>query len=332
MALFHFGSIVKPLCKLVSQRQSIIVDALLVVGTWLTVVLIQRSFFTPLRKIPGPLLNTFSNIPLNYNVARGRYHKYVESLHAKYGEIVRVGYNQVSVSNLGELRRILSTHDFRKGQMYEDNGIIAVNSFSATDPATSNTKRRQIGNSYSLPSVRLYEDKVLEHGVLSLMGNWNSQLADAKKKKKTLVNFYYGFHGLAFDIIGVLGFGNSFGIVSTGDTTIINQVRKALNVGILQTSLPLGKYIHRLFRDMVNSRNALAENIMNTIKKRQRESAAAKASGKNDSVYVDVLQRLVNAHDPLTGEKLDDESVKAEMVIMLAAGTDTTSNTLAWAT
>ncbi|KAJ1784645.1 hypothetical protein LPJ59_006313, partial [Coemansia sp. RSA 2399] len=272
------------------------------------------------------------NIPLNYNVARGRYHKYVESLHAKYGEIVRVGYNQVSVSNLGELRRILSTHDFRKGQMYEDNGIIAVNSFSATDPATSNTKRRQIGNSYSLPSVRLYEDKVLEHGVLSLMGNWNSQLADAKKKKKTLVNFYYGFHGLAFDIIGVLGFGNSFGIVSTGDTTIINQVRKALNVGILQTSLPLGKYIHRLFRDMVNSRNALAENIMNTIKKRQRESAAAKASGKNDSVYVDVLQRLVNAHDPLTGEKLDDESVKAEMVIMLAAGTDTTSNTLAWAT
>ncbi|KAJ2402577.1 hypothetical protein GGI23_000616 [Coemansia sp. RSA 2559] len=326
----------EPLYKLVSQWQNFIVDVLLVAGTWLAAVLIQRSFFTSLRKIPGPPLNTFSNIPLNYNVACGRYHKYVESLHAKYGEVVRVGYNQVSVSNLGELKRILSTHDFRKGQMYEDNGIIAVNSFSATDPATSNVKRRQIGNSYSLPSVRLYEDKVLEHGVLSLVRNWNTQLAVAmdgtQTKKKALVNFYYGFHGLAFDIIGVLGFGSSFGVVSTGDTTIIDQVRKTLNVGILQSTLPLGEYIHRLFRDMVNSRDALVANTMNTIKERQRENAAAKASGKKGTAHVDVLQRLVNAHDPLTGEKLDDESVKAEMLIMLAAGTDTTSNTLVWAT
>ncbi|KAJ1766882.1 hypothetical protein IW140_006039 [Coemansia sp. RSA 1813] len=273
------------------------------------------------------------NIPLNYNIARGRYHTYIGALHAMYGEVVRVGYNQVSVSNLDELKRILSTHDFRKGQMYEDNGVIAVNSFSAIDPTTSKAKRRQIGSSYSLPSVRLYEDKVLGHGVLSLMQTWNSQLMLSQDtKKKALVNFYYGFHGLAFDIIGVLGFGNSFNILSTGDTAIIDQVSKTLNLGILQSSLPFGNYVHRLFRGMVNSRDTLIENTMNTIKKRQQENAAARASGKEHSAHVDVLQRLVDAHDSLTGEKLDDESIKSEMLLMLAAGTDTTSNTLVWAT
>ncbi|KAJ1662170.1 hypothetical protein EV178_006108 [Coemansia sp. RSA 1646] len=290
--------------------------------------------FLALAEIYTTLANLIlSNIPLNYNIARGRYHTYIGALHAMYGEVVRVGYNQVSVSNLDELKRILSTHDFRKGQMYEDNGVIAVNSFSAIDPTTSKAKRRQIGSSYSLPSVRLYEDKVLGHGVLSLMQTWNSQLMLSQDtKKKALVNFYYGFHGLAFDIIGVLGFGNSFNILSTGDTAIIDQVSKTLNLGILQSSLPFGNYVHRLFRGMVNSRDTLIENTMNTIKKRQQENAAARASGKEHSAHVDVLQRLVDAHDSLTGEKLDDESIKSEMLLMLAAGTDTTSNTLVWAT
>ncbi|KAJ1797322.1 hypothetical protein LPJ59_003213, partial [Coemansia sp. RSA 2399] len=75
---------------------------------------------TPLWKVPGPTINSFTNIPLKYHIVRGQYHAYALHLHTIYGEVVRVGYNQVSVSNLAELRRILSTHEFRKGESYDN--------------------------------------------------------------------------------------------------------------------------------------------------------------------------------------------------------------------
>ncbi|KAJ2556157.1 hypothetical protein EV175_002112, partial [Coemansia sp. RSA 1933] len=307
-------------------------EGLVLAGIWIAGVMIRRSYITPLRKIPGPILNRFSNMPLIYNNVLGRYHTYVQRLHETYGDVVRIGYNKVSISSLAELKRILSTHEFRKGQMYEYNGLLVANSFSATDPEISKARRRQIGNSYSLASVRQYEDKILEHGILSLMAHWDLQLAERKgTDKKARVNYYYGFHGMAFDVIGILGFGRSFNVITTGDTTIIEQVYKTLKVGILQSSMPLGNYMHRLFRDMVKARYTLAMDTLQTIKKRKAENAAAQTKDIS-AAHSDVLQRLVDAHDPVTGEKMDDEAVKAEMSIMLVAGTDTTSNTLVWAT
>ncbi|KAJ2512741.1 hypothetical protein H4217_006718 [Coemansia sp. RSA 1939] len=117
--------------------------------------------------------------------------------------------------------------------------------FTTTNPSLNKIRRRQMGNSYSLPSVRLYEDKILDHGVLSLISLWDRQIATSPDQKKTRVNFYYDFHGMAFDIIGVLGFGK-------------------------------------------------------------------------------------NARDPFTGKPIEEVALKAEVLLMVIAGTDTTSNTLTW--
>ncbi|KAJ2662118.1 hypothetical protein IWW48_002014 [Coemansia sp. RSA 1200] len=332
----YFEHIDSSFCAQLFQSDNALVKGLVVAGIWILAVMIKRSFLTSMRKIPGPLLNSFSNIIVNYHISCGSYHTYVNKLHSKYGEVVRIGYNQISVSSLDELKRILSTHDFLKGKMYESNGITAVSSFSAIDPEISKTKRRQIGNSYSLPTIRLYEDKILEHGVLSLMRSWDSQLALSKNKetmeKKTRVNFYYGYHGIAFDVIGILGYGASFNVIPSGDKTIIDQLRTTISLGILQTSLPLGNYTHRLFYNMVAARNHLVIRTANTIRKRRLENKAAESGGEKRAAREDILQRLITAYDPATGKMLDDEAVTAELQLMLAAGTDTTSNTLVWAT
>src|ERR1700712_2684755 len=54
--------------------------------------------YKSLRKIPGPYLARFSNIWLASGARRGKKFAWVHWAHEKYGPIVRVGYNHVSIA------------------------------------------------------------------------------------------------------------------------------------------------------------------------------------------------------------------------------------------
>ena len=62
--------------------------------------------FTPLRSIPGPFLASISKLWI-FNQQRGYQRQKVDiNLHKKYGPIVRVAPNEVSVSSPEALRKI----------------------------------------------------------------------------------------------------------------------------------------------------------------------------------------------------------------------------------
>jgi hypothetical protein len=62
--------------------------------------------FTPLRSIPGPFLASISKLWI-FNQQRGYQRQNVDiNLHKKYGPIVRVAPNEVSVSSPEALRKI----------------------------------------------------------------------------------------------------------------------------------------------------------------------------------------------------------------------------------
>ncbi|KAJ1766883.1 hypothetical protein IW140_006038 [Coemansia sp. RSA 1813] len=83
---------------------------------------------------------------------------------------------------------------------------------------------------------------------------------------------------------------------------------------------------------MAQSCELATAKYLDALKKRKKENAESANIGGNDggSNHVDLLQRLVNARDPLTGEPIDNESLMAEISVLLIGGTDTTSNTLDW--
>jgi hypothetical protein len=64
-----------------------------------------------LRKIPGPFLASLTNIPRAYWVWARNAHETHISLHQRYGKLVRVGPNMVSVSNALEVDQIYKTRD-----------------------------------------------------------------------------------------------------------------------------------------------------------------------------------------------------------------------------
>ncbi|KAJ1897781.1 hypothetical protein LPJ66_003169 [Kickxella alabastrina] len=281
----------------------------------------MRVFLTPLSKIPGPFLNSVSNLPLYYYTVRGNYHTYTISLHAKYGSIVRIGYNQISLANGSELRRVLATHTFPKGKVYETNVLPEQTTFTTTNPELNKTRRRQMGNTYSMDNMRAMEDTILEHGVLTLIRCW-----DAEIEKGAAVNYFYGFSGLAFDIIGVLIYGKSFDVLKLNDMTIIDNIHKLMVLSSIITILPvLGRFTW-LFKDLSAARYQLLNMAHAAIMQRKndmREKAVF-------SPHADILQKLLNTRDPRDGQALSYNTMIAEINMLLAAATDTTSNTLSW--
>ncbi|KAJ1926235.1 hypothetical protein EC988_010316, partial [Linderina pennispora] len=95
---------------------------------------IKRAFFSPLSTIPGPFLNKLSNLPLRYHTMTGSYHAYTTQLHTKYGEVVRIGADFISLSNTSDTRLVLATHGFRKGPIYTTGLLLEENSFATTNP------------------------------------------------------------------------------------------------------------------------------------------------------------------------------------------------------
>jgi len=59
-----------------------------------------------LRHIPGPFFASFSNIQRLYWVLSGRAHDHHIALHKKYGPLVRMGPNMVSVGDPSETGKI----------------------------------------------------------------------------------------------------------------------------------------------------------------------------------------------------------------------------------
>ena len=63
---------------------------------YLVVTAIHEAFFTPLAKFPGPVLNALTRFPRMVHFLRGTEVRYLTSLHAAYGPVVRASPRELS--------------------------------------------------------------------------------------------------------------------------------------------------------------------------------------------------------------------------------------------
>ena len=77
--------------------------------TWILLSIITTWYlrsYLRLRHVPGPFWAKFSNLPRFLWVAGGKAHEIHIDLHRKYGDIVRIGPNMVSVTDPDEIPKI----------------------------------------------------------------------------------------------------------------------------------------------------------------------------------------------------------------------------------
>lgn len=91
-----------------------------------TAQIIYLILLHPLADVPGPLLGKISNIWKAIHCWKGDYITELAILHSKYGNVVRVGFNEVSII-APEETKLLYGHktEFLKGSFYDNWGVVS---------------------------------------------------------------------------------------------------------------------------------------------------------------------------------------------------------------
>ena len=99
----HLGAVM----VLNTTNVSYITSTLLV--SLLAYVVYQR-YFSSLSRLPGPFLASITSLWIAHAYWRQDFHHYVIELHKKYGLVVRVGPDAVSVSDVDSIKVIYGKH------------------------------------------------------------------------------------------------------------------------------------------------------------------------------------------------------------------------------
>lgn len=85
---------------------TILVLIVLTITTTTLVSILYQAHFSPLSKIPGPFLAKYSRLWLAYHGFKGDFHTLLVELHETYGDLVRIGPDELSVADVEAVRKI----------------------------------------------------------------------------------------------------------------------------------------------------------------------------------------------------------------------------------
>lgn len=85
---------------------SYLVSAVLLIVAVLSLYVVYCRFWSPLAGIPGPFAASLSRLWLVQQSRAGKMHRTMIDLHSRHGEIVRIGPNEVSVTNPEVIKKI----------------------------------------------------------------------------------------------------------------------------------------------------------------------------------------------------------------------------------
>jgi hypothetical protein len=113
---------------------------------------------TSQRSIPGPKAAAFSNLWLMYHCRRGRRYAAVHEAHQKYGRIVRIQPNHVSVVDTDGIYQIYAHgNGFLKSNYYDAFVSIRRGLFNTRDRSEHTRKRKIVSHTFSAKSIGQFE-------------------------------------------------------------------------------------------------------------------------------------------------------------------------------
>lgn len=265
----------------------------------------------------------------------------VDKAHQKYGKLVRIQPDHVSVADSDAIQTIYGHgNGFLKSQYYDAFVSIQRGLFNTRDRAEHTRKRKTISHTFSTKSISQFEE-YMNKNLRLFVGQWDRLSSTAPHGGYAKIDALHWFNYLAFDIIGDLAFGKPFGMIEKGKD--IAEIRKTpdapisyapavevLNrrgevsgtLGCLPQLKPYAKYLPDSF---FSKGLEAVENLAGIAV----ACVAARLDGKDGAENAerkDLLARLMEGKDE-SGNKLGRAELTAEALTQLIAGSDTTSNT-----
>ncbi|CAG8544279.1 8375_t:CDS:10 [Paraglomus occultum] len=271
------------------------------------VVSLYVNFHGRLSHIPGPFYS-FTVIKIIYLQATGTVWKWTRTLHKKYGPIVKIGDEFLSVGDKDAIKQILVTKELPKSPLYlrfrARPDIPTL--FTALDRSFHRQRRRLLSHAFGMKAISSFEP-LMHSCVYDFVETIDSQLLDFLRKNGMTLNLYKMLQYVTLDIIGETAFGGSFGLVKTGYHPLPDEVNRSLRYVTLKSVIPFYGYFAK---DPLY----LKEFMDKLISER-----------RNDVVPMrqDLLQLLLDAGSS-EGQGLTDDQLITQVIEFMIAGSDTT--------
>ncbi|KAJ3551693.1 hypothetical protein NM688_g4557 [Phlebia brevispora] len=168
----------------------------------------RLSPFHPLAKFPGPLIARITKFWMSYITTRGDGHEYLRGLHARYGDAVRIGPNELSFSRGDLVEPILAMKMFPKGPYYAPRKTETGYQLDGMRDFQAHALRRKPWNkAMSIAAVKDYNVIILNktQELLESLSQRSGQTLD--------ISAWMSYFG--FDFMGQMAFGRDFGMMKS---------------------------------------------------------------------------------------------------------------------
>ncbi|KAH0615346.1 uncharacterized protein H6S33_000982 [Morchella sextelata] len=168
-------------------------------GMWSSMV-VYRIWFHPLRNFPGPFWAKVTKfwIPYTHWKTNWQYHLVMLELHKKYGDIVRIGPNDISINHADGLQALARA---KKGTWY--NFADGEHSLQSTRNSKTHAIRRRVWDkAFTTKAVQDYLPRVLKYT--------DTLMSHISKNAGSPINVTDWFNNFMLDIMGDLAFGKPF--------------------------------------------------------------------------------------------------------------------------
>ncbi|KAL3480484.1 cytochrome P450 [Aspergillus californicus] len=199
-----------------------VVAYLLSSGLWTTAVLallayrfvliIYNLYFHPLSNIPGPRTWAASRIPYIYALTRGTIIQDFQSLHNRYGPILRVAPNEVTFAHpdaYTDMSKFMRDPMWWGRQPGRADSLLSASSWSTEKHAHM---RRVLSPGFTARALRGQEPFIQKYVnlLVSQLQEVVGESTNTSERAGAQVNMTPWFNYTTFDIFGDLGFGESF--------------------------------------------------------------------------------------------------------------------------
>ena len=148
----------------------------------------------------------------------GQYHLSVDAAHKKYGDVVRVGPNELSYASVSSWKAIYGHAMAEKSTLIKSDfyNVVAAGFRSpciatVRDPKRHGLMRKNLSNAFSARALSEQED--VAGGVIDRFVEKIGYLGGRETEGLNITKWYVM---VAFDILGEMAFGESFGCIEAG--------------------------------------------------------------------------------------------------------------------
>ncbi|KAF8866637.1 cytochrome P450 [Acephala macrosclerotiorum] len=173
-------------------------------------IIIQRVFFHPLSRVPGPMICATSRAYEFWwdSIHHGRLWSRMPALHEKYGPIIRLGPNEVHIHDPDYFNQLLAFRPLNKWAMAGQQFGISEAIFGTEDYKHYTKKRAAFGDSFSHSNALKLQDLMNEHI------NKACEIIKQRDTEGRTIDLAYIYRGAPADIFTEFIFGSQFNFIN----------------------------------------------------------------------------------------------------------------------